>query len=192
MEVIDTAGQGASLPLSITGNSATVQLIPINIICTYRGVCDFARPMGPVSTLHAQLSFFAKPTHVNYFHFPFHFPREGQGFILVYSIASRSTFERLEVFRQLMLRVKRNRPIFVLVGNKCDKTYEREVSREEGQALARSFGCDFLETSAKTSHNVERLFMNLVRSLRSTRQQDMPVGPPRQERERRQRRCVIM
>ena len=62
--------------------------------------------------------------------------REGQGFILVYSIASRATFERLEVFRQLMLRVKRNRPIFVLVGNKCDKTYEREVSREEGAALA--------------------------------------------------------
>lgn len=120
------------------------------------------------------------------------FPREGQGFILVYSIASRATFERLEVFRQLMLRVKRNRPIFVLVGNKCDKTYEREVSREEGQALARSFGCEFLETSAKTAQNVERLFMNLVRALRATRQAEMPAGPPRQERRERQRRCIIM
>jgi len=118
--------------------------------------------------------------------------REGQGFILVYSIASRATFERLEVFRQLMLRVKRNRPIFVLVGNKCDKTYEREVSREEGQALARSFGCDFLETSAKTAQNVERLFMNLVRALRATRQAEMPAGAPRLERRERTRRCIIM
>jgi len=119
--------------------------------------------------------------------------REGQGFILVYSIASRSTFERLEVFRQLMLRVKRNKPIFVLVGNKCDKTYEREVSKEEGQALARSFGCEFLETSAKTSHNVERLFMNLVRALRATKSPDAsPVGRPRTDGRTKKPRCTIM
>ncbi|PVF98867.1 ras-domain-containing protein [Serendipita vermifera] len=92
--------------------------------------------------------------------------REGQGFVLVYSIASRATFERLEIFRQNMVRVKRTQPVFVLVGNKCDKTYEREVSREEGAALARQFGCEFLETSAKTAANVERLFSDLVRLLR--------------------------
>ncbi|CAG7846256.1 SubName: Full=Related to RAS-2 RAS-2 PROTEIN {ECO:0000313/EMBL:CCA68861.1} [Serendipita indica DSM 11827] len=92
--------------------------------------------------------------------------REGQGFVLVYSIASRATFDRLEVFRQNMIRVKRTQPVFVLVGNKCDKTYEREVSREEGAALARHFGCDFLETSAKTAANVDRLFTDLVRTLR--------------------------
>jgi len=71
--------------------------------------------------------------------------REGQGFILVYSIASRATFDRLEVFRQSMRRVKRGDPIFMLVGNKCDKTYEREVSKEEGAALAKEFGCEFIE-----------------------------------------------
>ncbi|KAG1826213.1 small GTPase superfamily [Suillus subaureus] len=95
--------------------------------------------------------------------------REGQGFILVYSIASRSTFERLDVFRQSMLKVKRQKPIFMLVGNKCDKTYEREVSREEGIALARTFGCEFMETSARTAYNVELLFTNLVRALRQTK-----------------------
>ncbi|KAI0639160.1 ras protein [Trametes polyzona] len=108
--------------------------------------------------------------------------REGQGFILVYSIASRATFERLDVFRQAMLKVKRQKPVFMLVGNKCDKQYEREVSREEGAALARQFGCEFLETSAKTAHNVERLFTSLVRLLRSTKQQEQgvqgPVRPP--------------
>jgi GTPase KRas protein len=68
-----------------------------------------------------------------------------------------------------MQRIKRGDPIFILVGNKCDKTYEREVSKEEGAALARQFGCEFIETSARTAQNVERLFMNLVRSLRQTR-----------------------
>ncbi|KZP07472.1 hypothetical protein FIBSPDRAFT_667025, partial [Athelia psychrophila] len=58
--------------------------------------------------------------------------REGHGFILVYSITSRSTFDRLEVFRQSMLWVKRAKPIFMLVGNKCDKTHKREVSKLAG------------------------------------------------------------
>lgn len=73
-----------------------------------------------------------------------------------------------------MRRVKRGDPIFMLVGNKCDKTYEREVSKEEGAALARQFGCEFMETSAKTAHNVEHLFTSLVRALRHTRQANDP------------------
>jgi GTPase KRas protein len=117
--------------------------------------------------------------------------REGHGFILVYSIASRSTFNRLDVFRQSMRRVKRGDPIFVLVGNKCDKAYEREVSKEEGAALARQFGCDFIETSAKSAHNVERLFVNLVRSLRQTRNQEMvAAGGPAKPKDKT-RKCIV-
>ncbi|KAA1468563.1 ras protein [Dentipellis sp. KUC8613] len=119
--------------------------------------------------------------------------REGQGFILVYSIASRATFDRLEVFRQSMMRVKRQKPIFMLVGNKCDKQYEREVSKEEGMALAKSFGCEFLETSAKTAQNVERLFTSLVRMLRNTKQAEQGAPPPgRPVKEERRRKCIIM
>ena len=78
----------------------------------------------------------------------------------------------------------------MLVGNKCDKTYEREVSKEEGAALARQFGCEFIETSAKTAQNVERLFMNLVRSLRQTRNIDSGPTPPKKEK--KSSKCVIM
>lgn len=119
--------------------------------------------------------------------------REGQGFILVYSIASRATFDRLEVFRQAMLKVKRQKPVFMLVGNKCDKQYEREVSREEGAQLARNFGCDFLETSAKTAVNVERLFTTLVRLLRQTKHVEQAAsGASRQPEKEKKRRCIIM
>ena len=123
--------------------------------------------------------------------------REGQGFVLVYSVANRSTFDRLEVFRESMLRVKRHRPVFMLVGNKCDKTSDREVTREEGMELARSFGCEFLETSAKTAVNVERLFTNLVRMLRNSRQDGGGQGapaqpPPRRNPNRPRNRCTIL
>lgn len=97
---------------------------------------------------------------------------EEWGFILVYSITSRSTFDKLEDFRQWMLRGRRSNPIFILVGNQCDRTTEREVSNEEAIALARSFGCAFLETSAKTGHNVGHLFTTMVRNLRSNKYPD--------------------
>ncbi|KAJ8084292.1 hypothetical protein PM082_003060 [Marasmius tenuissimus] len=120
--------------------------------------------------------------------------REGQGFILVYSIASRSTFDRLEIFRQSMRRVKRGDPIFMLVGNKCDKTYEREVSKEEGAALARQFGCEFIETSAKTAQNVERLFTNLVRALRQTKNIEVgqPAGNAVRQKEKKKGGCIVL
>ena len=81
----------------------------------------------------------------------------------------------------------------MLVGNKCDKTYEREVSKEEGAQLARQFGCEFIETSAKTAQNVERLFTTLVRALRQTKQIEAgPGGGPTKPKEKEKRKCIIM
>ena len=141
--------------------------------------------MGPVSTSVVNSQIHDSDVHSVCF-------SEGQGFILVYSIASRSTFDRLEIFRQSMRRVKRGDPIFMLVGNKCDKTYEREVSKEEGAALARQFGCEFIETSAKTAQNVERLFMNLVRSLRQTRSIEPGAPAPAKKEKKPKSKCVVM
>lgn len=42
----------------------------------------------------------------------------------------------------------------VLVGNKCDLEDERVVGKDQGSNLAHSFGCTFLETSAKAKINV--------------------------------------
>lgn len=78
----------------------------------------------------------------------------------MYSITSRATFDRMDVLRQTMMSNEKKRPTIMLVGNKCDKTHERQVSINEGVQLAQSFGCEFLETSAKTAQNVERLFFS--------------------------------
>ncbi|KAG1725988.1 small GTPase superfamily [Suillus lakei] len=124
--------------------------------------------------------------------------REGQGFILVYSITARSSFERLEAFRQSLVKVKRQKPIFILVANKCDVTYQREVSCEEGIALARTFGCKFLETSARTAYNVELLFAHIVRALRPQKQMVSGIvgrlgdKPTKDHRYGKKARCVVM
>ena len=93
--------------------------------------------------------------------------RTGEGFLLVYSITSRQSFEEIQTFEQQILRVK-DKDYFpiILVGNKCDLEGERVVSREEGQALAQQFNCKFIETSAKSRVNVDNAFYELVREIR--------------------------
>ena len=136
--------------------------------------------MGPVRIL-----VFGMERHA-YFHWS-----EGQGFILVYSVASRSTFDRLDNFRQAMLRVKGQRSVFMLVGNQSDKVREREASKAEGVALAKSFACPFVETSAKTAHNVELLFEHLIRILRNTPQTVIPKHQQPSQEDGWKLRCVI-
>ncbi|KAF9873205.1 ras small monomeric GTPase [Colletotrichum karsti] len=93
--------------------------------------------------------------------------RTGEGFLLVYSITSRQSFEEITTFQQQILRVK-DKDYFpmVVVGNKCDLEGEREVTRQEGEALAKSFGCKFIETSAKSRINVDKAFYDIVREIR--------------------------
>lgn len=93
--------------------------------------------------------------------------RTGEGFLLVYSINSRQSFEEITTFQQQILRVK-DKDYFpmVVVGNKCDLESEREVTRQEGENLARSFGCKFIETSAKSRINVDKAFYDIVREIR--------------------------
>ncbi|KAG8208440.1 hypothetical protein GTR04_4192 [Trichophyton interdigitale] len=93
--------------------------------------------------------------------------RTGEGFLLVYSITSRQSFEEIITFQQQILRVK-DKDYFpiILVGNKCDLEKEREVSQEDGEKLARSFGCKFIETSAKSRINVDNAFYDIVREIR--------------------------
>lgn len=64
----------------------------------------------------------------------------------------------------------------MLVGNKCDKLTEREVSRDEGYQMSKLLRCEFTETSAKTCVNVERSFYNVVRMIRQARDGGAPGG----------------
>ena len=119
--------------------------------------------------------------------------RDGEGFVLVYSISSRSSFTRIQKFHHQIQRVKESAaagsPTYpgsplsqtmgssalfgpapvMLVGNKCDRVTEREVSTQEGSALAKQLNCDFVEASAKNCVNVEKAFYDVVRRLRSQR-----------------------
>jgi small GTP-binding protein len=97
--------------------------------------------------------------------------KNGQGFVLVYSIIATSTFNDLPDLREQILRVKDLDSVpMVLVGNKCDLQDQRVISTEQGQQLSAKFGnCAFLESSAKTRTNVNEIFFDLIRQVNRTK-----------------------
>ena len=86
--------------------------------------------------------------------------RTGEGFLLVYSITSRNSFEEISTFHQQILRVK-DKDSFpvIVVANKCDLEYERQVGMN-GMLLRFPFPylCRLLfgpcEKSSRTDSNV--------------------------------------
>ncbi|ELR16995.1 Ras family protein [Acanthamoeba castellanii str. Neff] len=101
--------------------------------------------------------------------------RTGQGFLCVFSIANRGSFEEISSFREQILRVKEDDHVpMVLVGNKCDLEHLRVVPTSEGADLAKSFGCKYLETSAKARINVDACFFELVREIRKANPENSP------------------
>ena len=55
--------------------------------------------------------------------------------------------------------------VTILVGNKCDLKYVREVSVEEGRSLAMSENLFFIETSALDATNVVNAFQIVIKDI---------------------------
>lgn len=60
--------------------------------------------------------------------------------------------------REQILRVKNDENIpFLLVGNKSDLQEKRKVSLAEAQGRSQQWGVPYVETSAKTKENVDKV-----------------------------------
>ena len=93
--------------------------------------------------------------------------RTGEGFLIVFAINSRNSFDEVASFREQITRVKDTDDVpMIIVGNKSDLEHERQISTGEGTDLARSFGSLYIESSAMTRTNVEEAFYQLVREIR--------------------------
>jgi len=111
--------------------------------------------------------------------------KNGQGFVLVFSIIAQSTFNDLPDLREQILRVKDKDDVpMVLVGNKCDLNDQRVISTDQGNDLAKKFGCAFLEASAKTRVNVEQIFHDLIRQINK-------LSPP-PKAQKTKKGCVLL
>eukprot|EP00456_Euglypha_rotunda_P059177 TRINITY_DN49372_c0_g1_i3.p1 TRINITY_DN49372_c0_g1~~TRINITY_DN49372_c0_g1_i3.p1 ORF type:complete len:142 (+),score=22.61 TRINITY_DN49372_c0_g1_i3:168-593(+) len=105
--------------------------------------------------------------------------RDGRGFLLVYSILSRPSFDEVSVIYNKILRIKEaERAPVVIAGNKADLKDQREVQYNDGASLAKQYNCPFFETSAKTKLNNEACFYELVREVRKQEKVLKPKPKP--------------
>ncbi|CAH3034120.1 unnamed protein product [Pocillopora meandrina] len=112
--------------------------------------------------------------------------RSGEGFVIIYSITDRQSFLEAAQAKTQIERVRRGDGTpMVLVANKMDLESKREVTTEEGQALAREFDCPFFETSAALRHFVDDVFHTLIRQIRKRERLGMKLAQKKTKRHHR-------
>ncbi|KAL4658675.1 ras-related and estrogen-regulated growth inhibitor-like protein [Arapaima gigas] len=96
------------------------------------------------------------------------------GFILVYSICDRASFNgivrQVQYIKAAKDFIDMEKVPIVIVGNKRDLHHQRAVSSEEGQLMALATGCQFHEVSAAENyHSILMVFHGLVDRLQEGR-----------------------
>ncbi|RKP02552.1 hypothetical protein CXG81DRAFT_2939, partial [Caulochytrium protostelioides] len=94
--------------------------------------------------------------------------RDGKGFLLVFALNDKNTFEEVKQLREVIVKLKDTRRVPLLVaGNKCDlPEAQREVDTKAVAAYCAQMKMPYLETSARDNTNVEAAFQDLVRECR--------------------------
>ena len=117
----------------------------------------------------------------------------GEGFFCVFSITEQESFAAMNDHREQILRVKGTEKIqMILVGNKADLESRREVSKQEAENLARSWGISYIETSAKTRVNVDEAFTKLLTEIIKSKQSSEQQPTKNKHKKEKTKCCVLL
>jgi len=119
--------------------------------------------------------------------------RSGEGFLLVFSLTERQSFEEVYKFHKQVLRVKdRDEFPMLIVGNKADMDRQRQVSTADCEDMAKQLKTPFIECSAKNRMNVDQAFHELVRLIRRFQALERPVVPSKRESSPSKGKCTLL
>ncbi|CAG9317419.1 unnamed protein product [Blepharisma stoltei] len=104
--------------------------------------------------------------------------RGAHGIIIVYDITDRESFTNVNNWLGEIQRYASDSVNRLLIGNKCDLEEKRAVSYEEGKQFADGLGIPFIETSAKTSQNVEQSFLRMASEIKGRIATSTTSSPP--------------
>jgi len=100
------------------------------------------------------------------------------GYMIVYSVASRQSFDMVRVIRDKILnQLGADWVPLVIVGNKSDlKSDLRQVSFEEGRKIGEEFNCAWTEASARQNDNVVKAFDLVIGEVEKSQNPNQPSG----------------
>ncbi|XP_044577754.1 ras-related protein Rab-28-like [Cotesia glomerata] len=86
--------------------------------------------------------------------------------LLVYDVTNSSSFEILDewiaVINEINDKQKENKPLMVIIGNKCDMDHQRTVKRDKSHRYAAEKGFIYYDMSARTGEAVALTIANLA------------------------------
>lgn len=98
--------------------------------------------------------------------------------MLVYDITNEKSFENIVKWLRNIDEHANEDVEKMIVGNKCDMTEKRVVTKERGEQIAREHDIRFMETSAKTNINIERAFCELAEAILDKTAGEQPATGP--------------
>ncbi len=86
--------------------------------------------------------------------------------LFIYDICKRESFERISnEYLLIDLKEKEKKIIRVLVGNKLDMEFQREISLDEAEKLSNNLNIELFEISVKSGLNMNNLFLYVIKKL---------------------------
>lgn len=99
--------------------------------------------------------------------------RNAQGILIVFDVSRRKTLEHIHFWMDLVQLNCDTLPEILLLGNKVDLE-QREVTTQDAETIAESYGIRFLEVSAKKNLNIDLAFNQLATQMFSNRKRLYP------------------
>ena len=88
--------------------------------------------------------------------------RDKPACIVTYDVTDRESFDNIEDWVDKLKQLANPECVIFVVGTKCDLADRRTVPKQEGEQLAASLEVGFMEVSAKTGENVEKVFTQVA------------------------------
>eukprot|EP00696_Hemimastix_kukwesjijk_P009657 gnl/Hemi2/2218_TR793_c0_g1_i1.p1 gnl/Hemi2/2218_TR793_c0_g1~~gnl/Hemi2/2218_TR793_c0_g1_i1.p1 ORF type:complete len:228 (-),score=59.29 gnl/Hemi2/2218_TR793_c0_g1_i1:330-965(-) len=100
--------------------------------------------------------------------------RRANGILLVYDVTDAKSFNHVSGWLDSIAKEAPSSITTMLIGNKCDMGFARQVDTQQGQAVAEEHQLRFFETSAKEKLNVTQAFMAIARDIKAKMDQTPP------------------
>ena len=95
----------------------------------------------------------------------FNYIKNCHGILLMYDISNKKSFIKIKDWLNNIFEHKDKDFPILLLGNKCDLEEKREVTKEEGDQLAKELKLNFYETSNKDNINIEKAITELIEMI---------------------------